>query len=767
MIKLTILLFISAFFLVFCEEEKRTISTASSYANRYLKGGKGTSYSDSLVVGELKLSIFKLEFLQAGGDPVSFPGPFVLDFITNKFNPPLPSTLFNGESYDQVKISLYQSKNEQEEHLQYRSLFIGGNFKNSQQQKVPFQIALVRPVRIVAKSEEGFLLNETVGQKIINLFNFEEWLSAIDFNAGEVENNEVIINYLTNKALHSSFIEKVTSELNFDKRQKEAAAQNNNSNLNRGEQSEGLKWLYMVSIDPEAKEALIDIDGIDVNDDKETVITGFYQGKILFGDEVAFESTKYASSDYYTKDLYWAKYGAEGKLQKKGVFASTGWAGNGFDIAIDDGTNDIYISGGFSKEITFSDSTKLSSRCDQGKGLGSNSGTQGQMFLVKLDEEGKVKWAGQAQSDSIISGGNEVSIDPQGDILQIGLYGWTRSEDYEKDSCLKQGSESQIEIQGHTLTYDGGHHDTYVAAFKKEDGTLLYPPIKIGGIGRQRGKAVDWSAPHEGKKTLVIGVDSTGDSEISYESKVLESYSSYKFAEPDEAYNRSMLVAKLTYDGELLWHHVLATESTPLLKGKVVVADNEIKGVATDSEGNVWAAGTIFGAMTIDGEKAVDPLDISKNTAAGGYVAKFDGQDGKLMTVKVFGVEGQGDKKTAVLACCELVIDKQDRVYITPTIRGGTLFNYNNEYRVQLEPKAIEEKMGLLLRIDSEGEILNVRSLLHQDGATFTSTDELAVAGNSAFPSGVIDGSVKFDGVQSSIAGGKDGSEFVARFDFD
>ncbi len=122
-------------------------------------------------------------------------------------------------------------------------------------------------------------------------------------------------------------------------------------------------------------------------------------------------------------------------------------------------------------------------------------------------------------------------------------------------------------------------------------------------------------------------------------------------------------MAKYDYRGELLWRRAFG--SPTVLVPQSTLAQEQIKGVARDSRGDVLVSGTLTGAVTIDGV-TLSPDRLSPRAKTMGFVAKLASADGALIRFRPFTAE------TGVNTCCEIAVDENDVASVTPQLYGST-----------------------------------------------------------------------------------------------
>lgn len=521
------------------------------------------------------------------------------------------------------------------------------------------------------------------------------------------------------------------------------------------------EWAFPVHIDNGPNEARLDVDGLDIDAQGNVYITGYFQGVLsTLSSPISSTQVTIQNTTTYTKDLFLMKLNKQGRAQTLLHIPTTGFAGNGFDLAVDRSDGSIYISGGFSGSLNFNKKS-LTADCAQGTGLGSNAGTQGQMFLLKLDKTGALKWGQQANSKAIVSGGNEISLDAKGRILQIGLMGL--NEQQTTQGCDPKAAKELL-VGTHRLAYGGGVFDTFISVTDPQTGEVTGRPVMIGGAGQQRGKAIDKSVDKDGQPTLIFGIDITGPTTIT-DTQGQEQLKTTTTKETGltgaNAFSKDMLVGRMTYKGKLLWSHVLGSKNDKVLsQGKRL---DEIKGVATDSQGHTIVAGTSVGDLYMDGKLILATKTLDPKATSIGFVAKYDKDTGALIWVRGIGSNGN------VFTCCEIVIDDRDRIYLTPQIQGGTSVVFGDQFKHNFDSQSYtsKDKIGMIVQLHTTGKLLSIRSLPHAATGTQSTTSELAAGPDGLFWTGTLFGAIKLNQgtfVSGADKSGRKESETIVRY---
>lgn len=480
----------------------------------------------------------------------------------------------------------------------------------------------------------------------------------------------------------------------------------------------------------------LDIDGLDVNAAAEVYGGGFVRGSMLVTDLAADGTPRTHTLTAGTgKDQLLFKLSPSGGVLWTQLVPSTGAEGNAYDVVVDPIDDVVYSSGSFSGSLRLGTEASLTSECDEGSG---DDNAYGQMVLLKHDRNGALVWSQHSQSSGLAAGGNEIALDQDRNVVQVGTAG----------ASARCSGAPTLTIGGFELPTEG-LADAWAAVFDKTSGAPLFAPIRIGGSGYQRAQAVDDGPLAGGARSLVLGV--------SYKGPTVLHSSTRPDVRLDTSADRNdwdMVVAKYDYRGELLWHRAFGSPTVLVAQGTLV--QEQIKGVARDSRGDVLVSGTLTGIVTVEGSTFA-PDRLSPRARTMGFVAKLASADGALIWFRPFTAE------TGVNTCCEIAVDENDVASVTPQFYGSTVF-LDGQAPLALNG-AGTVKLGAILRFDRDGRVQTARSLAASvTPTTATSTSELAlVPGNTVFWTGTIGGSLVGLAPYDS---GTLTHDFVARFQF-
>ena len=351
--------------------------------------------------------------------------------------------------------------------------------------------------------------------------------------------------------------------------------------------------------------------------------TGYFEGSINIDGQGQDDLTSNGSQDSYL-----AKFDSNGNFEfarniggssvDRGhgiAMDSNGnvWATGYFSGTIDidgDGNNDLTSNGGEDSYIAKFDSNGNfevaknigGSNTDQGLGIATDS--QGYVWTTGFFE-GSIDFDGDGTDDLTSNGGQDsyvAKFDSNGDfefakkiggsVTDVGLGIATDSDGNAWATGYFSGT---IDIDGDgtdDLTSNGGQ-DSYVAKFDI-DGNLEFAK-NIGGSNTDQGLGIatdsDGNVWATGSFEGTIDIDGNGTDDLTSNGG-------------EDSY-----VAKFSSDGNLLFAQNIGDSSS-----------DQGRGIATDSNGNVWATGFFEGTINID-EEGTDNL--TSNGGEDSYVVKF------------------------------------------------------------------------------------------------------------------------------------------------
>ncbi len=224
----------SSLFTLQCDDIK-VAKKSSSNSNKYITGNKKIEINTMMTVGILKLSVAKImikpkeQKSQSEESNLSqMNGPFVFDFVKKNVSPIPSLTAFMGGTYTHFRFNYIPSNDDEHSYLKDRSLFIGGYFLKGRT-KVPFTLKVAKLNKMLAIKEEGILMTSSFPGELLDLFSFKSWLSELNLEEGEIDNNELTIDSMTNKEIFKKFISAAKSDPVFNHKE-EGTNKSNNAN---------------------------------------------------------------------------------------------------------------------------------------------------------------------------------------------------------------------------------------------------------------------------------------------------------------------------------------------------------------------------------------------------------------------------------------------------------------------------------------------------------------------------------------------------------
>ncbi len=283
------------------------------------------------------------------------------------------------------------------------------------------------------------------------------------------------------------------------------------------------------------------------------------------------------NNDLTPSGSYAVKFDTQGNL----LFAQN-IGGTGYDIAIDSNDN-VWNTGIFSDTIDIDG--------DGNNDLTSNGSLDS--YVAKFDSNGNLLFAqniGGSNDDS----GRGIAADSNGNVWATGYF---------------EGS-IDIDGDGNDDLTSNGVRDSYLAKFDN-NGNLVFSQ-NIGGSSNDSGWGIAtdsngnvWAT---GEFRDSIDTDGDGNNDLTSNGS-LDSY-----------------VAKFDSNGNFLFAQNIGGSGS-----------DSGQGIATDSNGNMWATGFFNGSIDIDGDSN---NDLISNGNSDGYVAKFDSNGNFLFAQNIGGSSG-------------------------------------------------------------------------------------------------------------------------------
>ncbi|NET44277.1 DUF4347 domain-containing protein [Okeania sp. SIO2B3] len=316
--------------------------------------------------------------------------------------------------------------------------------------------------------------------------------------------------------------------------------------------------------------------GIATDSDGNVWATGFFSGSIDIDSDGTDDLTSNGILDSYV-----AKFDSDGNFLFAQNIGGSGFDA-GFGIATDSDGN-VWATGSFNGSIDIDS--------DGNNDLTSNGSVDS--YVAKFDSDGNFLFA-QNIGGSTVDQGNGIAMDSNGNVWATGSF---------------EGS-IDIDSDGNNDLTNNGNADSYVAKFDS-DGNLQFAQ-NIGGSGFDVGLGIAtdsngnvWAT---GFFNGSIDIDSDGTDDLTSNGD----FDSY--------------VAKFDSDGNLQFAQNIGGSGF-----------DRGNGIATDSDGNVWATGFFNGSIDIDSD---GNNDLTSNGSVDSYVAKFDSDGNFLFAQNIGGSSG-------------------------------------------------------------------------------------------------------------------------------
>jgi hypothetical protein len=325
-------------------------------------------------------------------------------------------------------------------------------------------------------------------------------------------------------------------------------------------------------------------NGIAIDGDGNSLVTGLFQGTATFGDSEAGETSLTSAGD---ADVFVAKYDRNGALLWAKKAGGTD-PDEGRDIATDGDGNSL-VTGYFSETATFgageADETSLTSAGNW------------EIFVAKFDRNGALLWAKKAGGTDP-DWGSAITTDGYGNSL---VTGWFR-----ETATFGAGEANETSLTS------AGDRDIFVAKYDR-NGALLWAK-KAGGTASDAGSD--------------IAIDGDGNSLVT---GLFQGTATFGAGEANEtsltsAGDGDIFVAKYDPNGALLWAKKAG--------GTGLDAGHDI---AIDGDGNSLVTG-YFSETATFGAGEANETSLTSAGHADIFVAKF----GKLFTLTVVKTSGGG-----------------------------------------------------------------------------------------------------------------------------
>ncbi|NEO54934.1 MAG: DUF4347 domain-containing protein [Okeania sp. SIO3B5] len=283
-----------------------------------------------------------------------------------------------------------------------------------------------------------------------------------------------------------------------------------------------------------------------------------------------------------------------------------------------------------------------------------------------------------------------------------------------------------IDGDGNNDLISNGYEDSYVVKFDS-DGNLLFAQNIGSGADGEIGYGIatdsDGNAWATGRFFGSIDIDGDGNHDLTSNGS-LDSY-----------------VAKFDSNGNLLFAQNIGGSSS-----------DEGHGIATDSDGNVWATGSFQSSIDIDGD---GNNDLTSNGFYDSYVAKFD-SNGNLLFAQNVGDrssdEGHG-----------IATDSNGNVWATGSFKGSIDIDGDGNNDLTSNDR-YGRYDSYVAKFDSNGNFLfaqNIGSNSNDHGYDIATDSD-----GNAWATGSFGGSIDIDGDgNNDLTSNGDGDSYVLKFD--
>ncbi|MBC6474907.1 MAG: hypothetical protein GDA48_20655 [Hormoscilla sp. GM102CHS1] len=398
------------------------------------------------------------------------------------------------------------------------------------------------------------------------------------------------------------------------------------------------------------------------------------------------------------------------------------WATGSFDNSIDidendnidltsSGGNDSYIAkfdndGNFIKSLNIGDNAS-----DQGYGIATDSNDN---VWATGSFEGSIDIDGDGNNDLISNGSQDSYLAKFNSnmelVLALNIGSFEADESYgiatdSDDNVWVTGSfQESIDINGddNNDLISNGSRDSYVAKFDSNGELVLALDFGNNASDQGYGIATDsndnvWAT---GSFEGSIDIDGDGNNDLTSNS------------------SRDSYVAKFNSNGKLVLALNIGSTS-----------DDLGRGIATDSNGNVWATGFFNNSIDIDGDGNYDLTSSGGNDS---YVAKFD-SNGKLVLALDFG-NNASDQGYGIAT------DSNDNVWATGSFEGSIDIDGDGNYDLTNNG----EQDSYIAKFDKDGKLVKA---LNIGGSISDIGRGIAIDSNdNAWATGSFEGSIDIDG---------------------
>jgi hypothetical protein len=389
------------------------------------------------------------------------------------------------------------------------------------------------------------------------------------------------------------------------------------------------------------------------------------------------------------------------------------FGGNGYGyeyLAVDDEYN-TYVTGKFSQTVTL-----------EGKTLTHNGGRVFDVFVAKLDKDGKVEWAEEfgGTDDEYVG---DIALDDEGNTYITGTTEGSESGNifvakFDKDGTSgwtkNFGNNSNFEASGIEVDTEGNTY--FTGDFSSQLTFPTTPDATTLNAGFQR----DVFVAKLNSDGNVLWAEQFGqDAEFDYAEDIVvdKENNSYLFmTEGNEGGDNAVVVKLDKSDGSELWKKTFGDGSNS------VVAED----IAIDSQDNIYITGEFeetvtFGNTSLQGGESGDA-----------YVAKLDKSNGNVLWVKDFDSQNNDGDNVEVGG---IAVDDMSNTYVTGYYTGESMSVGNFMLYSELSEggEGSEGENAFITKFDSNGEVKWAQNL---GGTNSETISDIAVKDDKIYVAG-------------------------------
>ncbi|MDJ0516928.1 MAG: DUF4347 domain-containing protein [Trichodesmium sp. MO_231.B1] len=396
--------------------------------------------------------------------------------------------------------------------------------------------------------------------------------------------------------------------------------------------------------------------------------TGFFEGSIDIDSDGNNDLTSNGEEDGYI-----AKFDSSGNLLFSQNIGGSG-SDHGFGINIDSNGN-VWATGEFQGSIDIDS--------DGNNDLTSNGLSDS--YLAKFDSNGNLLFAENIGGSSN-EGGYGIATDSNGNVWATGFF---------------FGS-IDINGDGNNDLIGNGSFDSYVAKFDN-NGDLVFAQ-NIGGGSTDWGYGIatdsDGNVWATGYFSGSIDIDSDGDNDLTSSGS-------------EDSY-----IAKFDSNGDLVFAQNIGGSSNDFGRG-----------IAIDSNGNVWVTGYFQGSIDIDSD---GDNDLTSSGSEDSYIAKFDSNGDLVFAQNIGG--GSTDHGYGIAT------DSNDNVWATGFFRGSIDIDSDGNNDLTSQNGSSDSYVA---KFDSNGNLLFAQNI--SGGSTNIGFGIATDSNGNVWTTGYFSGSIDID----------------------